>query len=124
VFGSVRLNAFGPDRLGNPEIRALMKKIECVADPELSKAFPRQRAARVEIETADGRRLEHFQATRKGDPEMPLTDDELNGKFIELAMPVIGEAGAHALLERLWKLETEKNMDFEFTERPAVRVAS
>ena len=40
VHGSVRLNAFGPDKLGNPAMRALMKKIELVADPELSKAFP------------------------------------------------------------------------------------
>jgi len=123
VYGSVRLNAFGPDRLGNPELRALMQKIECVADPELSKAFPRQRAARVEIETTDGRRLEHFQPTRKGDPEMPLTDEELNDKFQELAAPVLGEPGARALLAELWALETLKNVEFEQAARPAVRAA-
>jgi 2-methylcitrate dehydratase PrpD len=123
VFGSVRLDAFDADHLGNPDVRAVMRKVECVADPELSKAFPRQRAAKVEIELTDGRKLAHFQSTRKGDPEMPLTDEELNDKFLELAAPVLGEAGARALLADLWKLETLKNVDFEQATRPAVRAA-
>jgi 2-methylcitrate dehydratase PrpD len=124
VYGSVRLNAFGPDRLGNPDVRTLMQKVECVADPELSKGFPRQRAARVEIELADGRKLAHFQPTRKGDPEMPLTDEELNDKYLELAAPVLGEPAARALLADLWALETLKNVEFDHAARPAVRAAS
>jgi 2-methylcitrate dehydratase PrpD len=100
-----------------------MKKVECIADPELSKAFPRQRAAKVEIETTDGRKLSHFQPTRKGDPEMPLSDEELNDKFLELAAPVLGDAGARALLADLWALETLKNVEFEHTARPAMRAA-
>ena len=113
-----------PDRLADPDVRALMKKIECVADAELSKAFPRQRAARVEIELADGRKLAHFQPTRKGDPEMPLTDAELNDKYLELAAPVLGEAKARALLKRLWRLETEKNVEFGPGERAPARAVS
>jgi 2-methylcitrate dehydratase PrpD len=114
VHGSVRLNAFLPERLNDPEVRALMQKIECVVDPELSKGYPKQRAAHVEIETNDGRTFAHFQPTRKGDPEMPLTDEELNGKYLELAAPVIGDGGARALLEVLWKLEKRGNVEFDF----------
>ena len=124
IHGSVRLNAFGPDRLNDPQLRALMGKVELQADPELSKSFPRQRAARVEIETTDGRKLSRFQETRKGDPEMPLTDAELNDKFLELAAPVLGKAAARALLERLWALEQEPNVEFETGERVAAAVAS
>jgi 2-methylcitrate dehydratase PrpD len=113
VHGSVRLNAFRDDRMNDPDVRALMKKIEVVADPVLSKGYPQQRAARVEIETNDGRTLAHFQPTRKGDPEMPLTDEELDGKFLELAAPVIGEAGARTLLAQLWRTETLPNVDYE-----------
>ena len=123
IYGSVRLNAFGPDRLGNPDVRSLMQRVECIADPELSKAFPGQRAANVEIELADGRKLTHFQPTRKGDPEMPLTDEELNDKYVELAVPVVGEPAARALLKDLWALETLKNVEFDHAARPAVRAA-
>jgi 2-methylcitrate dehydratase PrpD len=117
IHGSVRMNAFEPDRLNDPQLRALMAKIELVADPALSKSFPRQRAARVEIETVDGRKLAHFQETRKGDPEMPLTDAELNDKFLELTTPVLGAGPARAMLDRLWALERETRLDFTQRER-------
>jgi len=113
VYGPVRLDAYGPEKLANPAIRALMKKTELKADPELSKAFPRQRAARVEIEMADGQRHTHFQETRKGDPEMPLTDDDVNEKFIELAAPVVGEEAARRMLATLWRTERLAAVDFE-----------
>jgi 2-methylcitrate dehydratase PrpD len=119
VHGSVRLNAFLPERLNDADVRELMTKIEVVADPELSKGYPGQRAAQVEIETNDGRTLAHFQPTRKGDPEMPLSDDEVNDKFIELATPVLGESKARALLEQLWKTEKLKDVQYEIEERTA-----
>ena len=124
VHGSVRLNAFLPDRLNDGEVRALMQKIECVADAELSKGYPTQRAAQLEIEMVDGRRYTHFQPTRKGDPEMPLSDDELDDKFMELTMPVIGEAPARALLAQLRRLDTSKHCDFDYAGAPAARAAS
>ncbi|MGZ8265449.1 MAG: MmgE/PrpD family protein [Burkholderiales bacterium] len=113
VHGSVRLNAFLPERMSDPDVRSLMKKIEVVADPQLSKGYPNQRAAQVEIETNDGRKLAHFQPTRKGDPEMPLTDEELDDKFLELAAPVIGEAGARALLAELWRTEKLASVEYK-----------
>jgi hypothetical protein len=38
---------------------------------------------------------------------MPLTDGELDQKFLELAAPVIGDDPAGKLLQRLWRLEAE-----------------
>ena len=124
IHGSVRLNAFGPDRLNDTQLRTLMAKVELSADPELSRNFPRQRAARVEIETTDGRALSHFQETRKGDPELPLSDAELNDKYLELAAPVISDPAARALLERLWQLEKEKSVEFDYSKRAPARAVS
>ena len=106
VHGSVRLAAFEPARMNDPVTRALMKKIELTIDPELDAAFPNQRAARVAIDTTDGRSVEYLQPARKGDPELPLTDRDLEDKYMELASPVLGEATAKALVAKLWKLET------------------
>ena len=113
VYGSVRLNAFMPERMSDPAVRDLMKKIVCIADPVFSKGYPGQRASQVEIETVDGRKLAHFQPYRKGDPELPLTDEELNAKFMELAEPVLGEEGSKRLLEQLWALDKLPNAEFE-----------
>jgi 2-methylcitrate dehydratase PrpD len=104
THGSVRLAAFEPPRLNDRATRALMEKVSVALDPELDATFPRQRAARVAI-TARGRREELLQPTRKGDPDMPLSDAELEDKFRELASPLLGRQGAQSLLARLWKLE-------------------
>ncbi|RVT99645.1 MmgE/PrpD family protein [Rhodovarius crocodyli] len=102
VLGGVRLAAFTPDNLVNPAIRAIMPRVSVSLSPDLASAYPRQRAARVEVELTDGRVLSHYQPTRKGDPDMPLTDEELSQKFRELVVPVVGQASAEALLNRLW----------------------
>ena len=105
THGSVRLAAFEPERMVDPVTRALMQSIDVVVDPEIDAAFPGRRAARVTMETADGRKTEYFQPNRKGDPELPLTDRDLEAKYLELAVPVLGAAKAQALLDRLWALD-------------------
>lgn len=110
THGSVRLAAFEPPRLNDAATRDLMGRIELDIDPELDAAFPKQRAARVEIVARDGRRESFLQATRVGDPDAPLSDAQLDGKFLELAGPVLGEPGARALLARLWRLEGEASL--------------
>ena len=105
AHGSVRLAAYEPDRLNDETTRSLMQRTEVSVDQELDAAFPGQRAARVVIETRDGRHLEHLQPNRKGDPELPLSDRELERKFLELASPVIGAAQSEALLASIWALD-------------------
>jgi 2-methylcitrate dehydratase PrpD len=102
THGSVRLAAFLPERIADAATRSLMEKISVSLDPELDATFPRQRAARVAIE-ARGRRGQWLQPTRKGDPDAPLSDGELEDKFLELASPVVGAGKARQLLGELWQ---------------------
>jgi 2-methylcitrate dehydratase PrpD len=104
THGSVRLAAFEPERLADRKTKALMDRISLRVDPELEAAFPAKRAARVAIE-AKGRREEWLQPTRIGDPDAPLSDRALEEKYFELAAPVLGEAKAKDILQRLWRLE-------------------
>jgi 2-methylcitrate dehydratase PrpD len=113
LYGSVRLNAFSPERITDPAIRDLMKKVTLSEDPAMTATFPKMRSARVLITLQDGRQVEQFQPHRKGDPELPLSDAELNDKFYELVSPVIGEPGAHSLLEQLWKIEASQVADLK-----------
>jgi 2-methylcitrate dehydratase PrpD len=105
VHGSVRMNAFDASRIGDAEVRELMRKVYLREDPALTARFPGQRAAHVAITTRDGTRLEHFAPYRKGDPEAPLTDREIDAKFAELVVPVVGEEKARELLAQLWTLD-------------------
>jgi 2-methylcitrate dehydratase PrpD len=105
VHGSVRLSAVTPERLACPITRALMRRLDLAVDPAMNAAFPGARAARVDIITRDGRRATHVQPTRKGDPDQPLTDAELEAKYVELVTPVLGAAKAARLLQTLWAID-------------------
>ncbi|MBO9354505.1 MmgE/PrpD family protein [Bordetella petrii] len=106
AHGSVRLDAFEPQRLADPALRELMTRITLRPDPALTAAFPGQRAARVTLRTRDGTTHSHFAPYRKGDPEAPLTDADLNDKFDELVTPVLGPDRARRLREQAWQLES------------------
>ena len=110
LYGSVRLAAFTPERLANTDLRALMQRIKLSVDPVLDAAFPGQRAARVVIRSRQGQEASHLQPTRKGDPDLPLTDGDLDDKFMELASPVMGDTRARALLQQLWHLEQRQDL--------------
>ena len=102
-LGGVRLAAFAPGQLANPAIRDIMPRVSVSLDPALAQAYPRQRAANLTVTLRDNRTLRHHQPTRKGDPDMPLSDAELSEKFLELAAPVLGAAPAQERLRRLWQ---------------------
>lgn len=97
ILGRVREKAFLPEALKNPDIYALEDKVELSIDPECADKFPVHRSAKVAIEMKDGTTYSHHQYTRHGDPDEPLTDQELLDKFIELTEPRIGQNGAQAL---------------------------
>jgi len=102
LHGAVRLSAFDEVRLADPAIRAVMPRITVSQDAACEAAFPAQRSAKVTIKLRDGRELYQFQPTRKGDPDAPLTDQDLSEKFLELVGPETGAAEAKALLAALW----------------------
>lgn len=111
THGSVRLAAFENKKLFDSLTRDLMAKTEVILDKAIDADFPKARMARVTMELKNGRRETFLQPTRKGDPDMPLSDSELEEKFLELATPVIGQAKAANLLERLWRLEISRTLD-------------
>jgi 2-methylcitrate dehydratase PrpD len=101
-YGGVRLDAFAPERLTDPKIRAVMPRISVSLDEECEAAFPGRRSAKVSIRLRDGRELFRYQPTRKGDPDAPLSDTDLDEKFLELTSPVLGTQAAKDFLRALW----------------------
>ncbi|MCI9867257.1 MmgE/PrpD family protein [Rhizobium skierniewicense] len=101
VLGAVRLNAFEDVALSHPDIRALMAKVTVGVDPALASLYPKQRMAKLAVQLTDGRSFDHLQETRKGDPEDPLSMEELVQKFDELAGAVLPEPQIAALRTRI-----------------------
>lgn len=110
-YGSVRLSAFDPARLQDPDLQQLMSCVELKVHPELDGKFPGQRAALITLHTSDGQTYSYLQPTRKGDPDMALTDSELQEKFDELVAPVVGAERCAAVAQALWHLESLSRLD-------------
>jgi 2-methylcitrate dehydratase PrpD len=100
-LGGVRLAAFSPKNRADPVLHAFMDRVSVSLAPDLVDAYPARRPAYVTVTLNDGCVLEHFQPTRKGDPDDPLTDAELSAKFHELAGQAMA-ADPAPLLDALW----------------------
>ena len=101
----VELAAFAPGALHDPELRAMMGRIKVMLDAKAEAAFPALRAARVVVTLRDGSVRSHRQPTRRGDPDLPLSDAEIGAKFHDLADPVIGLAAAAEISGALWRID-------------------
>ena len=110
--GMVSLEQFRPQLFGSTELRQLCRRMTLVADPEADAHFPRQRRARVRVTTRDGRSFEHQVWYRKGDPENPVTPDELSAKFESLVRAGVGPQAAGSLREALAQLERRPVREF------------
>jgi 2-methylcitrate dehydratase PrpD len=84
VLGQAGINDFCDENLKNHEINSLMKRIKVYSEAELTSLVPNKRAAIVEVYTKNGRKLTKRVDYPKGEPENPLSDDELKVKFTDL----------------------------------------
>jgi 2-methylcitrate dehydratase len=96
---------FEPEKIMDERIRAQLRKVEVVADPEIEAVFPKLQRVIVKIETTDGRELTKSLDYPKGDPRNPLTDREVEEKFDALAAPVLSAKGRQRLKDAVWGLE-------------------
>jgi 2-methylcitrate dehydratase PrpD len=94
VFGRVGVDEVVGAGLRDSRVGRLVQLTRAVEDTEFSQRFPAQRWARVRITLTDGRPLVSNPEQARGNPEDPLSDDELRGKYRQLATPVLGAARA------------------------------
>lgn len=80
--GHLRLGDFGDAERDDPRVRALMARTTARIADDLEARYPAQFPARLSLTLADGRRLTEEVLDPKGDPENPLTRDELEAKFV------------------------------------------
>lgn len=106
LHGRIRLDSFTAQRLADPRLQSLMGKVSMRVDPEIQAVFPLHRSARVRVWLKDGSTFEQFQADRRGDPEDPLTDEELDDKFLALIEPLKGKDAARHMMQTLRAFET------------------
>jgi len=110
VDGTVSfVNSHSREHMANPQIRAVMQRVQVVGDPKLNEpAAPR--SGLVEVTMRDGKSVSHFTRFPPGTKENPVTTEALNGKARDLMAPVLGAQRADTLIQRANALEEVGNM--------------
>jgi 2-methylcitrate dehydratase PrpD len=108
--GRATLNEYTEENLQAPAVREMMARVVCVQDDEIERDFPKKWSAKVSIKTKCGKTYSTKIDSPKGDPENPLTWDELIEKFNTLSSHVFKESQIKEIVRRVRALENEKNM--------------
>lgn len=85
ITGRAGIEQFTVEHLSDPGIAELATKVSIVEDPVLTSQVPAKREARVECHTRDGVSRQATVVYPKGEPENPMSDNELFEKFNDLA---------------------------------------
>ena len=111
LTASVTPAAFTNEALADETTRALAAMVNVSMDEEAETAFPHSRSAFVTLHLKDRASVNHRRPTRKGDPDDPLTQEEIEFKFQALAEPVLGAPRTRALLAVLQQLDQIDNIN-------------
>lgn len=110
VSGGAGPEKFSEINLFHPEIRKLIRKTELVVDPTLEEMYPEKWPATVELTLADGQVISGQTEFPRGDPENPLSQEEIVEKFRSLAKPYLSPENVKKLTNRIFRLESVEDL--------------
>lgn len=91
--------AFTDEAVQNSDLVALRRKVRVTTDPACHEA-----SVSITVTLSDGRKVEKMVQRAIGSFEKPLTNEQINSKFMVQAALVIGEGQAQRLLNESWTL--------------------
>jgi 2-methylcitrate dehydratase PrpD len=80
-----------------------------VAD-DIQSRYPAEWSCRITITSSSGERFQEFTSAPRGDPENPLSLEELRAKFRSMVVGTRYQAGVEALIERVADLDRLDNV--------------
>lgn len=108
--GDVTLAHFEKERWKADDVLAMAAKVTVTVSDVLVAKTPRGRGATLTIRLAGGESLSETVEIPEGDPRKPFSRESLERKFLALAEPVLGQAGAAKVIEIVAGLESLKDV--------------
>ncbi len=110
LHGKASLDQYTEENLNSPLVKAVMRKVKCITDPDIEKDFPRKWKAVVEIKTTVGKAYTAKVDYPKGDPENPFTWEELIEKFRDLISKVFSEGRQDQIIKTIQTLDQTRDV--------------
>jgi len=104
-FRHCNIDVFSPELIKDPQTRNILDKINLVVDESVEKEFPMGYASIVEIKTVDGKEYAQRTNYAKGDPENPVSWDDIEKKFMSLTGKTFHQKKANEIINKIKQLE-------------------
>jgi 2-methylcitrate dehydratase PrpD len=104
IKGEVGLSAFEGDALTDPAVLALADKVNYEIDP--ASGFPKYYSGEVIVRTKNGGEFMHREQINRGAAERPLSDADIEAKFMENAGVVLSASSALRVRDAVLGLES------------------
>jgi 2-methylcitrate dehydratase len=104
--GELGPNQFTNEKIRDPQLKSMIKKIKVQSDPNLTKLYPRGIPAILEIIDNAGKMHRKRVEFPRGHHRNPMTDKEVEEKFRALTINTITKDRANEFLRKSWKLES------------------
>ncbi|MGE3521140.1 MAG: MmgE/PrpD family protein, partial [Vicinamibacterales bacterium] len=99
VRGAAGVREFSDEMVTTPEIVALRDRVTATIDPAIH-----EEQVRVVVVLKDGRRIERFIEHAVGSVQRPMTNQDLESKFLANAEGVLPEDRARTVIDRCWQV--------------------
>jgi len=110
LYRKAGLEEFQLPNIRSEKVKELMRRVECRVDPDLERTFPKQWCGTAEILMKDGKR--HFAKIDypKGDPENPISWEEMIEKFYHLTGRFLTKERRLKIVDQVKKLEKIRDL--------------
>ena len=106
IHETTDVTAFYPDKVDDPRVRELARKVRVLGDPDMNLRRFDYPAARVTVRLENGHEITDSVTAHRGDTLNPVPKQELIEKFKFLANDALGEEGAGRVVDLVDRLES------------------
>jgi 2-methylcitrate dehydratase len=113
--GKIDNSSYSPKKFKDPKILDFLKKETVVEDEDLTAMYPEAVANRVTVKLSSGKVISKQVNYHKGHPKNPMSDQDVEKKFLTLTKRQLNKNQAKRALDILWTLEKVNDLSKLFS---------
>jgi 2-methylcitrate dehydratase len=103
--GGISEKTYTHERIRDPELLDVLKRSSMKEDPRFTQEWPKTFNCRIEITEKSGKKSVEHLKNPKGHPANPMSDAEIEEKFLKLTHGLFTSKESRAVLDLLWHFE-------------------
>jgi len=110
IGGKMDLSCFEDAMLGDARVRDLLSRVTVQGESDLDRYYPQSWPGRVCVRLNDGGSYMNEIIVPKGESANPMSEKEIEEKFLSLAAPILGAERARAVVDAVESLDRRESL--------------